>query len=43
MIAQDTDELSRGLITEGVISVEDMLSFVPIQLSYIPWSDNIME
>ena len=43
MISQGTDGLSRGLMMEGVISGEYIMSFVPLHLSALQWSDNLLE
>ena len=43
MIAQETDGFSIGLINEGVMSGEYMMSFVTLQLSAIQRSDNLLE
>ena len=43
VISKSTYGFSRGIITEGVISVEDMLSFVPLHLSALKFSDKLLE
>ena len=43
MIAQGTGGLSRGLMTEGVMSGKEMMSFVTINLSAMQRSENITE
>ena len=35
IIAQGADRVSRGMITEGVMLVEYIFSFVPIKLKYL--------
>ena len=42
MIAKVTYGLSRVLITEGVMSGEDMLSFVTLHLISMQRSDNLL-
>jgi hypothetical protein len=43
MIAQGTDGVSRGLLTEGVTSGLDMLSFIPLHLSAIERSPSLKD
>ena len=43
MIAQINDGFSIGLMTEGVMSREDMFSFVTLYLSSLQRSDNLLE
>jgi hypothetical protein len=42
MIAQGTDGVSRGLLTEGVNAGLDMLSFVPLHLNAIERSPDVL-
>jgi hypothetical protein len=39
MMAQGTDGVSRGHLKEGVSTGEDMLKFIPLNLSTLDWSD----
>jgi hypothetical protein len=41
MIAQGTDGVSRGLLTEGVTTGVDMLSFIPLHLSALERSPQL--
>ena len=43
MISKDSDGFSKGLMTEGVMSVEYMLLFVPLHLSALQRSYNLLE
>jgi hypothetical protein len=43
MIAQGTDGLSRGDVTEGVLSGQAMLSFIPLHMSAIERHPPILE
>ena len=43
MIAIGTDVLSRGMITEGVMSGEYLMSFLLIYLSVMKYSDNLLK
>jgi hypothetical protein len=42
MIAQGTVEVSRGLLTEGVNSGLDMLSFVPLHLNAVERNPSLL-
>ena len=42
MLSQDSDGFSKGMMTEGVMSVEYMPFFVPLHLSALQQSDNLM-
>ena len=43
MISQGADGLSRGLIKEGSISGEYIMSFLPLHLSALKCSDKLLE
>ena len=43
MISQGIYVLSGGLMNEGVVSVKDMLLFVPLNLSTLQRLDNLLE
>lgn len=42
MISQGSDGLSRGLLTEGVMRGNSMLSFVPLHLSALDTSNTVI-
>jgi hypothetical protein len=42
MIAQGTDGLSRGCLTDGVMAGKEMTSFVPLHLSAVTHADSLM-
>jgi hypothetical protein len=43
MIAQGTDGVSRGLLTEGVTTGVDMLTFIPLHLSALERNPLLVE